>query len=251
MHVRIVELDRGLDPDEYCKQNGATAYADRLAAAKGYFYWLADRARTQHDVHSSEGAAAILQALLPAVERISDPIERSAVANDLAAYVGAERGAILDWFRKAAAARDTKPIEAPKAALRPSERILLNAVLQPEMRAEMLGELRSLDAVSRFGSHRIFQAVFVLEDAGTAWGFEELHARLEPADQNLLAEAVLQEDERNTLEKARAAIESVARDERLWRRDQLKARIREAERAGNMEEAIRLARELADLERAA
>jgi DNA primase len=251
MHVRIVELDRGLDPDEYCKQNGATAYADRLAAAKGYFYWLADRARTQHDVHSSEGAAAILQALLPAVERISDPIERSAVANDLAAYVGAERGAILDWFRKAAAARDTKPIEAPKAALRPSERILLNAVLQPEMRAEMLGDLRSLDAVSRFGSHRIFQAVFVLEDAGTAWGFEELHARLEPADQNLLAEAVLQEDERNTLEKARAAIESVARDERLWRRDQLKARIREAERAGNMEEAIRLARELADLERAA
>jgi len=251
MHVRIVELDRGLDPDEYCKQNGATAYADRLAAAKGYFYWLADRARTQHDVHSSEGAAAILQALLPAVERISDPIERSAVANDLAAYVGAERGAILDWFRKAAAARDTKPIEAPKAALRPSERILLNAVLQPEMRAEMLGELRSLDAVSRFGSHRIFQAVFVLEDAGTAWGFEELHARLEPADQNLLTEAAFRQDERDTPEKVRAAMESVARDGRLWRRDQLKARIREAERAGNLEEAIRLTRELAELERAA
>ncbi|MGA2146067.1 MAG: DNA primase [Bryobacteraceae bacterium] len=244
MHVRVVELDGGLDPDEYCKQNGAAAYEARLAAAKGYFYWLADRARAQHDVHSSEGAAAILQALLPAVERISDPIERSAVANDLAAYVGAESSAILDRFRKAAAARQTKPLEAPKPSLRPSERILLNAVLQPEMRGGVLEELRALDAVSRFASHRIFQAMFALEDAGGGWGFEELHARLEPADQNLLAETALQEDEQNVPEKARAAIETVVRDDRLWRRGQWKVRIREAERAGNLEEAIRLTREL-------
>jgi DNA primase len=247
MHVRVVELDGGLDPDEYCKQKGAEAYEGRLAGAKGYFYWLADRARAQHDVHSSEGAAAILQALLPAVERISDPIERSAVANDLAAYVGAERGAILDRFRKAAAARQTKPLEAPKAALRPSERILLNAVLQPETRGDV-EELRALDAVSRFVSRRIFQAVFALNDAGAGWGFEELHARLEPADQNLLAEATLQEDERNTPEKVRAAIESVARDDRLWRRDQWKARIREAERAGNLAEALRLTGELSGMD---
>jgi DNA primase len=251
MHVRIVELDGGLDPDEYCKQNGAAAYEARLAEAKGYFYWLADRARAQHDVHSSEGAAAILQALLPAVERISDPIERSAVANDLAAYVGADRGTILDRFRKAAAARQTKPAEAPKAALRPSERILLNAVLQPEMRGEVLAELRALDAISRFASLRIFQTAFALEEAGAGWGFEDLHARLEPADQNLLTEAAFRQDERDTPEKVRAAMESVARDGRLWRRDQLKARIREAERAGNLEEAIRLTRELAELERAA
>jgi DNA primase len=250
MHVRIVELDGGLDPDEYCKQNGAAGYETRLGAAKGYFYWLADRARAQHDVHSSEGAAAILQALLPAVERISDPIERSAVANDLAAYVGAERGPILDRFRKAAAARHTKPIETPKAALRPSERILLNAALEPDLRGEILGQLRALDAgVSRFVSRRIFQAAFALEDSGAGWGFEELHARLEPAEQLLLAEAALQEDEGSTPERVKAAMESVARDERLWWRDQLKTRIREAERASNLQEAIRLTRELAELER--
>jgi len=37
MQVRIVELDGGLDPDEYCKQRGAAAYQERLEAAKGYF----------------------------------------------------------------------------------------------------------------------------------------------------------------------------------------------------------------------
>jgi len=40
MKVRIVELEGGLDPDEYCKQHGAEAYGQRIAGAKTYFYWL-------------------------------------------------------------------------------------------------------------------------------------------------------------------------------------------------------------------
>jgi len=40
MQVRIVELDGGLDPDEYCRDRGAAAYQQRLDEAKGYFYWL-------------------------------------------------------------------------------------------------------------------------------------------------------------------------------------------------------------------
>ena len=65
MQVRIVELDSDLDPDEYCKERGVDAYRDRLDKAKGYFYWLADRARTKYDVHTSEGVVAVLQFLLP------------------------------------------------------------------------------------------------------------------------------------------------------------------------------------------
>lgn len=261
MHVRIVELDGGLDPDEYCKQKGASAYEGRLTAAKDFFYWLCDRARAQHDVHSSEGLAAILQALLPALATVPDDVERSAKAADLVAYVGAGPGAVVDLFRKSVAARRTKPVVASKTALRPNgadwrssdqyrEPTLLNAVLQPQMRAEVLAGLRSLDAASRFASHRIFQAALALEDAGAGWGFDELHARLEPADQNLLAEVALQEDGEITPEMVRAAMESVALDDRLWRRDQLKARIREADRAGNREEALRLIGELSGLERA-
>ena len=59
MQVRILELDGGLDPDEYCKQRGADAYRERLEGAKGYFYWLADRARAKHDMRTSEGKVAV------------------------------------------------------------------------------------------------------------------------------------------------------------------------------------------------
>ncbi len=61
MHVRILELDGGLDPDEYCKQRGAEAYAAKLTAAKNYFYWLADRARGKFDMRTAEGRVAGFQ----------------------------------------------------------------------------------------------------------------------------------------------------------------------------------------------
>ncbi|MGA9626676.1 MAG: DNA primase [Bryobacteraceae bacterium] len=251
MQVRIVELDGGLDPDEYCKQRGAAAYQERLEAAKGYFYWLADRARARHDMRTTEGKVAVLQFLMPAVERISDRLERMTIANDVAGYLGVERGMVLDSFRKTVAERREKTLEGPKVALRHDERMLLNALLaQPEMRGEVLGELKSMEAIGAFSSRRIFQAIFALHEAGGRLSFEEVHARLEESDQSLLAQAVLNEDARASHEEVLAAIESMRRTGEQQRRSQLKARIHDSERAGNWEEALRLTGELQGLERA-
>jgi len=251
MQVRIVELDGGLDPDEYCKQRGAAAYQERLEAAKGYFYWLADRARARHDMRTTEGKVAVLQFLMPAVERISDRLERMTIANDVAGYLGVERGMVLDSFRKTVAERRENTLEGPKVALRHDERMLLNALLaQPEMRGEVLGELKSMEAIGAFSSRRIFQAIFALHEAGGRLSFEEVHARLEESDRSLLAQAVLNEDARASHEEVLAAIQSMRRTGEQQRRSQLKARIHDSERAGNWEEALRLTGELQGLERA-
>jgi DNA primase len=250
MHMRIVELDGDLDPDEYCRQRGAAAYRERVEKAKGYFYWLADRARTKYDVHTSEGVVAVLQFLLPAVQRISDPLERSAIAGDVAGYIGVDRGMVLDSFRKAAANRQEKALERPKAALRPDERMLLNALLtDPDIRDEVVAALKPIEAIGRFASRRIFQAIFTLHEAGGRISFEEVHARVEEADQNLLAEAVLHEDAYASREEVMAAIGSMERSDGEDRRRQIKQRIKESERAGNWEEALRLTAELQDVER--
>ena len=45
LHVRVLALEGGLDPDEYVKQNGAEVYRAKVDSAGGYFHWLADRAR--------------------------------------------------------------------------------------------------------------------------------------------------------------------------------------------------------------
>jgi DNA primase len=252
MQVRIMELDGGLDPDEYCKQRGAAAYQERLEGAKGYFYWLADRARARHDMRTTEGKVAVLQFLMPAVERISDRLERMTIANDVAGYLGVERGMVLDSFRKAVAERREKTLESPKIVLRHDERMLLNALLaQPEIQSEVIGELKSIATIDNFSSRRIFQAIFALDEAGGRLSFEEVHARLEESDQSLLAQAVLNEDAQTSHEEVLAAIESMRRTGDQQQRSQLKARIHESERAGHWEEALRLTGELQGLERAA
>ena len=252
MQVRIVELDGGLDPDEYCRDRGAAAYQQRLDEAKGYFYWLADRARAKHDVRSSEGVVAVLNALLPAVEKVTDPLQRSAIANDLASYIGVPQGMVLDSFRKTAASRQEKPMERPKIALRHDERLLLNAILADEdVGKEIVGQLQQSDAVAGFASRRVFEAALSLVSAGGRLSFENLHARLEEADQNLLAEAVLEGEPEVTPGAVAAAMESIRRSQERGLRDQIKARIREAERGGNWEEALRLAAELEGSDRAA
>jgi DNA primase len=252
MQVRIVELDGGLDPDEYCKQRGSAAYQERLEGAKGYFYWLADRARARHDMRTAEGKVAVLQFLMPAVERISDRLERMTIANDVAGYLGVERGMVLDSFRKAVGERRESALEAPKVALRHDERMLLNALLaQPGTWSEVIPELKSVEAIDTFSSRRIFQAIFALHEAGGRLSFEEVHARLEESDQNLLAQAVLNDDAQASQEEVLAALEKMRRSGAEQRRSQLKARIYESERAGNWEEALRLTGELQRLDRAA
>src|SRR5439155_644003 len=85
------------------------------------------------------------------------------------------------------------------------------------------------ETIATFSTRRIFQAMFALEDSGGRLSFEEVHARLEEADQNLLAQAVLNEDAEVTREEVLAAVHSLNRSEEQHRRTQLKARIKEQE----------------------
>jgi DNA primase len=250
MQVRILELDGGLDPDEYCKERGAAAYQERLEGAKGYFYWLADRARSKYDVRTSEGQVSVLKFLMPAVQRISDQMERMVIAGDLASYLGVDRGIVLDSFKKAVAERKEDKLAQPAPVLRHDERILLNALLtRPELAAQVLPELRTMESIATFPSRRIFQAIFALEASGSPLNFEAVHARLEGEDQNLLAHAALIEDTDVNEEEVGAALASVRRSEGEFRRSELKRQVKEFERAGKWEDALRLMAQLQAVER--
>jgi DNA primase len=252
MQVRIMELDGGLDPDEYCKQRGAEAYRERLEHAQGYFYWLADRARAKVDIHSSEGKVAMLKYLMPALQKITDRMERVTVAGDVASYVGIDRGMILDSFKKAVANRQEPKFDRPTVMLRHDERMLLSALLTDAgIRAGLISELRPLETISTFQTRRLFQTIFSLDEAGARVSFEDVHARLEEADQALLAQAVLTDDAETTQDEILAAVQSLRRSEDQNRCAQWKMQIKEAERAGNVQEALRLTQELQGFEQAA
>jgi DNA primase len=254
MQVRVLELEGGFDPDEYVKANGAEAYRKHAEKAPGYFYWLADRARSRFDMRTSEGRVAGLKFLLPAVQRISDKLERATVANDLANYLGIETGLVLEHFRRAAAERRDKTLPDVAQQVRPVERILLNAVLSsPQIRSSVLARLQRAPQLEQFATRRIFQALIAIEESGAPLHVGDLQARLAEPDQDLLSALLFADkgdDEELTAEHAEACLRKLEESDIEARRAALKARIKEAERAGMLEEALRCAEELGRLDRA-
>jgi DNA primase len=251
MKVRVMELDGGLDPDEYCKQRGADAYREKLDQAKGYFYWLADGARKKYDVHTNEGVVSVLQFLLPAVQRISDRLERMAVANDVASYIGVPPSMVLDSFRKSAADRQEKYIELPKTAIRPDERGLINVLLSnAEGCDRLIEDLMRVETLGRLDTRRILQAIIAVHAAGGSVTFDAVSARLEDNDRRILAEMLFAEDpavEEFGIEWGRKCIARLLDADERQRYLQLKTRINELERAGKLDDAMLLMQELGKL----
>ncbi|HCC57360.1 MAG TPA: DNA primase [Solibacterales bacterium] len=246
MRIRIVALEGGLDPDEFVQKHGPEAYRQRLDGAKNYFHWLADRARSRFDMRSAEGRVAVFQFLLPAIQGLGDKLERGSVVNDVAGYLQVEPGLVLENFRKLAVDRKEKVLAPPAAELiRPLDRILLGALLSSaEAREHWLPEIRQMRCIERSAGRRLYLGLAGLADSGAEITFGALHARLEEADQKILCQNLLREDEGGTLEQAAACMDQLRLEEATLRLTELKGQIKEAERSGNLAEALRLYGEL-------
>ena len=247
MRVRIVELEGGLDPDEYCKEHGPEAYREKISGAKTYFYWLADRARARFNMREPQGRVDAFQFLLPPIQGLSDKLERVAVANDLASYLGVESGLVLEHFRKSASERVERATAPPSDPSRATDRILLPLLVSnPEAARELIPQLRDLPALGALDTASIFQAIIAMHDGGEEIDFNALHARLEPAFQNRLAAIVLDAGQ-TTLADGIACLEKLRRDHREAAVRELKARIKTAEREGRIAEALELYKQLNNL----
>jgi DNA primase len=252
LRVRVLELGGDLDPDEYVKASGAEAYRLRLEKAPAYFHWLADRARQKFDMRTVEGRMDAFKFLAPAIQRIADRLERFAVANDVADYLGVDEKLVRDHFSKGAAER---PAVARRAEMPATERLLLHSLLASETaRAQVIPELNGMLAVDRFVSRNVFHALFAMHSDGGPFRFSDLEGRLSEVDRDLLSSAVFADEvleEEKAAEQAMACLRSLKSQDPRSEAAALRARIKSAERQGDLQEAMRLAQELDQRSRAA
>jgi DNA primase len=250
MRVRVVELEGGLDPDEFCKEHGHELYRARITQAKPYFYWLADRARARFNMRDPQGRNDVFRFLLPAIQGLNDKLERVSVANDLASYLGVESGLVLEHFRKMAADRSERAPSLPKSdPARATDSILLPLLVADSMaadaesRAQLIAGLRELAAWRESPTAPIYACVIAMHEAGEPISFNAVHERLEAAHQERLATIVLAAA-CAAVEDGFACIEAMRREENETARKDIKARIRLAEREGRIAEAMELMRTL-------
>ncbi|MGP0074681.1 MAG: DNA primase [Bryobacteraceae bacterium] len=252
LRVRVLELGGDLDPDEYVKASGADAYRQRLEKAPAYFHWLADRARQKFDMRTVEGRMDAFKFIAPRIQSIADRLERFAVANDVADYLGVDEKLVRDHFSKGTAVRPSSPrrLEVP-----PAERLLLHALLSSDTaRAQTIPELSRLSAVDRFVSRNVFQALFAMHSDGGLFRFSDLEGRLSDSDRDLLSVAIFADEvleEEKAAEQAMACLRSLKSQDPRSEAAALRARIKAAEREGNIQEAMRLAQELDEKSRSA
>ena len=245
LQVRVLELEGDLDPDEYIKTNGADAYRARLEKAPAYFHWLADRARKKFDMKTVEGRMQSFKFVAPAIQRISDRLERFAVANDVADYLGVDEKLIRDHFSKGSSAKEPSK-RGPQVP--PNERLLLNSLLaSAAAREAVIPELRDMPVVERFVTKNIFKALFAMHADGAPFRFGDLEGRLGDADRDLLSSVIFADEvleEEKAGEQAIACLRSLKAQDPKSEVAALRAQIKTLEREGNIEEAIRLAEEL-------
>jgi DNA primase len=247
MHVRVLPLEGGLDPDEFIQKHGAEKYRQAADSATGYFFWLADRMRKRFGALTAEQRMESLKAMLPAIDRIPNRMERAAVTNEIAEFLRVDRGLVAQELKQRQGRREGAP-KAPRMQIPPRERMLLAALLESEeARAETIPQLRGHPALEGFLTRKIFETLCGMEEPVT---YSALAARLEERDRALLAAASFSEDgETEWLDLARQCMRSLWLTSLEAEKDRLREQIKAAERAGNMEEAMRCLQALKQLDR--
>ena len=251
LHVRVLELPGGGDPDEFIQAHGANSYRALLASAPRYFHWLRDRIRARFDMRSAEGRTEAVRELLPSIRVLPDKFERAAVAAELAHDLSIDKGLLLEQVKGApsAPARPTRlPVELPKA-----ERVLLYHLLHSaDARLEALPRLAEVIArpgCERMASYAILQA---LTQSGSDFDYESLQERLTEQDKSLLASVVFADEirkvtestEDNSVAQVLGCLDRLEQDLDRAAIDFLKVRISSAEESGKIEEALKLSQEL-------
>jgi len=196
-----------------------------------------------------QGRVDAFHFLLPAIQGLNDKLERVAVANDLASYLGVESGLVLEHFRKTAADR-TERSPVPKAdSSRATDRILLPLLINDAAaRMELIDRLRDLPALRQLRTGPIFEVLITMHDEGENIDFNNLHARIHPSLQENLAAIVFDSAANGaTIADGLACVEALHRDNRESLRRELKLRIKSAEREGRLAEALDLAQQLSHI----
>ena len=254
LRVKVLEIPGGLDPDEYIQENGPEAYRALLERATSYFHWLADRARAKFDMRTAEGRVDAFKFLAPALQQVSDRLERASIASELAEYLNVDRELIHEQLRKMRPAEAAaKPMEI-SSAVPPNEKLLIGCFLaSAEARAVIAAYLQRTKMLELLETRNIFEGFLAVESEGVPFSLEAVEKRLDTRSQRILAELSFTDfgfGEEHAAQQALHCLEALEAKSIDAARDALRRRIRQLEQEGNVAEALRVADELNHIKRA-
>jgi DNA primase len=116
LEAMVLVLPEGLDPADFVKDRGAEAFAGEVERAVPLVEFMIRRALRDRDLSSPEGRARSVQAALPIVEGLQDPVRRGQYAGLLADLTGVSPTDV-----QLELGRTPREGESPRAARPPRE----------------------------------------------------------------------------------------------------------------------------------
>jgi DNA primase len=247
--VRVLTLEGGLDPDRYVRERGARAYAEALRAAPSFQSYLTERARQLFPLRDPKSKTEALNFLLPHIRRIPSRIARDAFAIDAAQALGIDSALVRAELKEAAAKRRDS-IATHAQPLTHAERVLLQAFSAPRSSEGYLVAEGALHQHEREFAAMRSDVRSIVEQLRSRPDGADPMAAAAPEHRQLLAELFLSiHDAEPDTEAVDAAILAIRHSALEQEQRRLRAAIEQAERAGNLDEALRLTHESQDVTR--
>jgi DNA primase len=212
--VRVLALPAGSDPDKYVREKGAEEYRKLLAQAPAYLDYLIGRAR-QMDRTTANGKLAVLNFLMPYVQRLPNRLLRSEWATRIASELRVDEPVLREALRRAAAERrsQVKPkAELLAPAVKPAERRLMQMLVDSEGFRQKLAREMIRDALHKgLEPERIFNVLLDVAASGARPDPSELAEKLEERDRRMLYDVLFESIPQAAWEEAESCLSVLRR----------------------------------------
>ncbi len=179
--VRVVRLPDGKDPDDTLRETPAT-WPDLVAAAKPIVEYLIGHHATRFDLKTSSGRIGFVEAVMPTLRDIADPLRRDEALQEVRHVSGVEERVLHQVLARRLAARgdahdnritadsvlaspDALPVGEILRAITPEESELLRLLLLVPDRQVRVAEELGPDQLPSTVARELFRAIVLQREA--------------------------------------------------------------------------------------
>jgi DNA primase len=217
--------------------------------SRKYFHYLIDRAQQQFPGKSPDTKVKAVNYLLPHIHRVPSRIVRDELAAEVSQRLQIDSAVLRQELRSAASTRSQKldATAIKEQPVSPAEKLLVRALLAPELRGEVIQMLASEPLHEGWPSESLITALLSTGDHVLA---DPMSLDLNDASRALLATILMAEDTELSPDHVRVAVAALRRPHIERRLQQVQHQIDDAGRKNDAMRVAQLSAEKVSLKRA-
>jgi DNA primase len=196
LSAKVASLPAGFDPDSYVRREKAEGFRRILGEAVPVVDYMLQQAIRRHGTQTVEGKVRIVREILPALNRLADPLEQNLYVEQIAQRLGLKEAQLRESLsrREPLAKADAGPVRAAAPPGPLHERILLQLILLYPRFIPEAREIVEADGLSDVRYRRVAREALAYAKANPQGDISGLLLNLEEEAKNLVAELLLEEE---------------------------------------------------------